>query len=222
MKRLYIEDAVNAVRVKMDELAQRDSDMFTIVPDDRNLSNTIEKLIQEAIETVHLSAPASLVEGISKDINNCSYTYDNNTSAEIKIEDTPLLRLVSLQGSNSDIALFYAISESSILGRLQKNKYLCGTYKAPVLIETAAGAEHKPIYRYYGRKEGETSENFKLIYIPYEDKPNTDEEEGLAYYQVCTELYNTIISYLTGLVLMVYGEADKAKFYFDKTKSELE
>lgn len=221
MKYLFIEDAVDAVRARMDELAERDSDMYTIVADDRNLSNTIEKLLPEAIETVQLSSPASLLEGIKYQTDELTYSSDNNTSVEIEKKDTPILRLVSLQGSNSDIALFYANSESSILGRLQKNKYLCGTNKAPVLVELSVGAEHLPIYRYFGRKPGTQTESFTMVYIPYEETPNTG-KDGRLYYQVCTELYNSIISYLTGLVLMVYGEAEKANFYFGKSKSGLE
>lgn len=221
MTKLFIEDAVAGVRTRIDELAERESDMFTIPEDDRNLTATIKNILPEAIENVHLSAPVSLLEGLSKDIeDNTPDDFDGHL--DIEINDVEVLRLVSFKAEGSKITLFNAVSEDSALGRMQTNEFLHGTYKAPVLVEMSDSTNHHPHYTYYGANSFNDTESVKIIYIPFEDAPNTDEESNKPYYNVCSKIYNTLLDYLTGMVLAVYSNNDAAKYFLDKAASELE
>ena len=71
---LYISEAIAFVRARLDEMAQVDSDMVVDIVDDRNLNLTVENLLPEAIEDVHLAAPASLLEGLKFAEDSTNFT----------------------------------------------------------------------------------------------------------------------------------------------------
>ena len=64
---LALNDAIRQVRARLDELSAEETDMMLSSADDRNLETTIEELMPEAIKSVHLSAPLSLLRGVTID-----------------------------------------------------------------------------------------------------------------------------------------------------------
>ena len=60
--RIYLSDAIEFVRARMDELPFNNDDMILPAEDDRNFDNTVGKLLPEAAELVVRSAPANLLE----------------------------------------------------------------------------------------------------------------------------------------------------------------
>ena len=59
--KLYLSNAIEFVRSRMDELSYSNDDMIVPADDDRNFDNTVEKLLPEAAEYTYLAAPVSSV-----------------------------------------------------------------------------------------------------------------------------------------------------------------
>ena len=107
--KLTIGEAREFVRARLDELAAQEGDMLLGTIDDRNLDNTIDSLLEDAITYIHLAAPASLMEGpiltesnfAPGDLSITDRVLDIDT-ALADIEDDSL-RFISFQCGDSDI-----------------------------------------------------------------------------------------------------------------------
>lgn len=218
---LTISEAKLFVRARMDELAQTNSDMLVDADDDRNLGLTIEKLLPEAIAAVHLSAPASLLEGpvIHKD-NAGIVTSVADRVVSIDFGDDSitnkinLLRLISFKCGDG-IAISEEFPENSPQGRMQLNPYVKGQPDEPVLIRKADSRNYRPHYLYYSTDMDASELTFTLEYIPL-PVPSFDNSNGETVYFISPSLKHNILNHLTAMVLTTYGQNDKAKYFFDR------
>ena len=153
--KLTIGEAREFVRARLDELAAQESDMLLSAIDDRNLDNTVDTLLEEAVTYIHLAAPASLMEGpiLSEanfapgDLTVTDRVVDIDTAlADI---DDDILRFISFQCGDSDIKLTRAFYEDSPEARMQLNKYIQGQPDSPALVRLDDSPDYRPHFKYY-------------------------------------------------------------------------
>ncbi len=153
--KLTIGEAREFVRARLDELAAQASDMLLSAIDDRNLDNTIDTLLEDAITYIHLAAPASLMEGPI--LTESNFAQDDLTIVDRVLDiDTALadigddiLRFISFQCGDSDIKLTSAFYEDSPQARMQLNKFIQGQPDSPVLVKLDDSPNYKPHFKYY-------------------------------------------------------------------------
>lgn len=218
---LSISEAKLFVKARMDELAQTNSDMLVDANDERNLGLTIEKLLPEAIVAVHLSAPASLLEGpiIDQDSTGIVTSLNNRVisidfGAEAITDKINLLRLISFKCGDG-IAISEEFPEDSPQGRMQQNEYVKGQPDEPVLIRKAGSSNYHPHYLYYSTDLGSTDLGFSLEYYPL-PIPTFDNTSGETVFFISPSLKHNILNHLTAMVLATYGMNDKAKYFFER------
>lgn len=225
---LALNDAIRQVRTRLDELSAEETDMMLSSADDRNLETTIEELMPEAIKSVHLSAPLSLLRG--KTIDNGEHLLDaiivkqDESDSSVLVIDfrgtsEEILRLISANIMNNKVTVFEAYSEDSIWGKMQQNKYLRGTPAHPFLIETSESKGYSPVYRYYSLPTKDTLEDiaYKLTYFPAPEKSPDNKK-----YFISDKLYLSVVNYLTGLVLQTYEKTELAQIYFTRATDAMQ
>lgn len=229
MTYLYTDTAADFVRARLDEIAAlpEASDMLGSADDSKNINALVEALLPEAVETVHLVAPAVLMEGIEiaygEDDESPKPTSEVIDEGVLDIDfsemtDTAVLRLAYFKCDDSDVTLDTTFAENSPQGRLQLNKYLRGTPEHPIIIEMADSKDCLPHYKYYTTTLPTDDLKYILCYFP-KQYGATEDTEGTTtryYYNVSSKLYFQVLSQLTGLVLQTYGQAESAQAFFAK------
>lgn len=130
MVTLTKENAIKAVRKNLDEQGWNPSEMYGVSEDNVELDRIIERTIPEAIDAVHLAAPASALEGAES-----SFVEEAESDGVLRFRTgKPVLRFVSFRAADSDVAISEAVAENSPNGRMQLNKYVRGTSDNPVLV----------------------------------------------------------------------------------------
>ena len=214
---LGVDEATKAVRKNLDELDINESVMM--VPsgnDNASLDDVIARTLPEAINAVHGSASAAMLEGISGTTTMGVYTVEDEPRV-IKIHiPASVLRLVLFQTTDTPHIVTEVTPEDSVEGRKQLNPSLRGTYDRPRLVQLQ-GKHNEPDFLYYSLKEdlaqGQNPASLvsRLDYIPeYKYAAATTQ------YNISTALRERILNHLTGLVLAIYGEADKAQYFLNK------
>ena len=216
---LYISEAIAFVRARLDEISQSASDMVVDTVDDRNLDMTVEKLLPEAIEDVHIAAPASLLEGSVFSSGNAGPFSKSQEDGIIDIDfrspaqgSFDVLRLVWFKCSGG-ILTSTTFPEDSPEGRIQLNKYIQGQPDEPVIVRQADGADFRPHYKYYTTKQDDA--DFSICVFPVPAKA-TDTTGG--YFFVSSQLKTTTLNRLTAKVLIAYGDAQRAQAFMQTTK----
>lgn len=211
-------EAVALVRKNLDEQEINASALYVSgspdATDNDSLDNIIKKTLPEAINAVHRDADAQLLEGLTATPTGASIS---ETILSFSIAPA-ILRLVAFQAVDSPVVLGDWVPEYSAEGRKQLNVYVRGTYDDPVLVKLQ-GAQ---TFRYYTLKAATAttyagspaSAVSKFIYIPEQTYA-----AGTASYSVATLLRDPAILHLTGMVLSIYGENEKAQYFFEKAKS---
>lgn len=211
-------DAVALVRKNLDEQEINASALYVSgspdTTDNDSLDNIIKKTLPEAINAVHRNAEHVLLEGEAATLTGVTIS-DNIVTFSISEK---VLRLVSFKAVDSGVVLGDYIPEFSAEGRKQLNPYIRGTYDDPALVKL----EGKNIFRYYtildatattyAETPASTISECKIV-------PEVTYAAAAVSYNVSTLLRETVILHLTGMVLSIYGETDKAKYFFDKASS---
>lgn len=212
---LYLQDAIEFVRARMDELSFDNDDMILPAEDDRNFDGTVEKLLPEAAEFVVRAAPAALLEpqgemGI-EDVSSAEYKSDGSVLVTINLS-TGFLRLISFKSEDSDIFVTDPVPFDSQKARMQVNPYTRGTYDAPVLVERKTpGKVH---YTYFSVREGTPGFVIEKIDIP------SYANSGGAKSIFCPKhLGPAVLNRLTGMVLEAYKEVQLAQTFYQKSAS---
>lgn len=232
---LYIKDAVDFVRSRMDEMSFVPSEMVTGgEPDDRNLEETVERLLKEAIISVHTEAPASLMEGKklteSAPLTVMTHSVDTNGVLTLNFTDAlsikapDILRLVSFKAGDSDTLVTSVAFEDEAVARLQNNRYMRGTPDCPVMVRMATSSEYKPVYKYYtttlkgDKEDGGLVLNPPTFVMEYFPVPEYSEKDG---YFISAMLEIATLTYLTALVFQTYQQNETAKVFFDRAADAL-
>ena len=216
MYTLDVDEALLAVRKNLDELDPNESMMY--VPaggDNASLDETIRRTLPEAINAVHAAAPVQLLEGRT-DILYTDCPFDDDRKVLEVIFPEPLLRLVAFQAKDSEKVVTDVVPEASPEGHKQLNKYLRGRHDRPVLVELQGSHGRSHLY-YYSLAEavpvGDSSQERvkQCLWIPQYmyAAANTS-------YDVSTALRDRIIDHLTGMVLAIFGETEKANYFITK------
>lgn len=215
---MYItfEQAQEFVRSRIDELSQVESDLLVSTIDDRNLNLTVAKHLPEAIIRVHLDAPVLMVEESVKlepGNRSVSVKIDKTTGvADISIPGVDVLRLVRLQASDSPFIITSPVPEDSPVGRMQLDEFVRGRWDSPILVQQQDSLGTHPHYKYYSLASGESGATFTIGVF---ERPK--EIEGKGFF-VSAALHESVLNYLTGMVLQAYRASDQAQYYFALTK----
>jgi len=210
-------EAVSAVRKNLDEQGLNDSVMYTDEStDNESLDLVIEKTLPEAINAVCLSVPAHLLEGTDVKAK-LTYIEVKDKVLGFSIPETEkFLRFVRFRAEDSEHILTAAVTEESAEGRKQLNKYVCGTYDRPCLVQLQ-GDTTSPSFRYYSLKK--TADAAASLIAECEIIPRQEYAAATESYVIPTGLRDTVVTYLTGMVLSIFGETTKADYFFKLTQS---
>lgn len=166
---LYISEAIQFVRSRLDELSIQESELLVNTVDNLNLDETIVSLLEEAVSYVHQTAPASLMEGptLTQDDLQGSWSV-NNGIIDINLEGAKedALRLISFKAGDSDVKLTTTVYEDSPIGRMQHNRYVQGQPDNPVLVMLDDSPNYRPHLKYYTTDLTEKDMSFVLRYFP--------------------------------------------------------
>lgn len=213
-------EAVSEVRKNLDEQGLNDSVMYTSEStDNESLDLIIKRTLPEAINAVCMTATVTTLEGESV-LKEVTAGAVNDNVLNFKLpENSNFLRLVYFKATDSEHIVTEVVAEASAEGRKQLNKHIRGTYDKPrlVYIQGSGGA---PEFNYYSLKET-VKDKEPLEYITQmQIVRRAKYSEDATSYNVPTELRDVIIRYLTGMVLAIYGENDKANYFMGAGKEE--
>lgn len=220
--RLYLSNAIEFVRARMDELSYNNDDMIVPADDDRNFDNTVEKLLPEAAEFVYRAAPANLLEPQEEiavpapgtqvtGILSSELRQDGSIAVTIDL-DGGFLRMVSFKAGDSDIFVTDTVAHDSPKARMQANSYTRGTYDDPVVVERKT--PRRLHLAYYSVRDPEAAPGFVIEKI---NKPSYSEDvDGKSIFS--PDFLNlAVLNRLTGMVLETYGSAQQAQAFYQKS-----
>lgn len=206
MKQYTIQQIVDEVRIKYDEISSNESDMIGTT-DDSDMDTIIKSCISEAYRFVTVNADLSMLEG--KQLEEADLSIDDDLVGHIRLPEDFLrgitFRLSSWNSSASDI-----ITEDTPEYRMQSDPYACGTWQHPVaaLVHTASGRE---LELYKARTKEDTLKSF--VYIPNWEKS----EESI---NIPNQLSEAFIYYVAALTATTFRE-DVANDFFKVARSLL-
>ena len=204
MKQYTIQQIVDEVRIKYDEISSNESDMIGTT-DDSDMDTIIKSCISEAYRFVTVNADLSMLEG--KQLEEADLSIDDDLVGHIRLPEDFLrgitFRLSSWNSSASDI-----ITEDTPEYRMQSDPYACGTWQHPVaaLVHTASGRE---LELYKARTKEDTLKSF--VYIPNWKKS----EESI---NIPNQLTEAFIYYVAALTATTFRE-DVANDFFKVARS---
>lgn len=208
------------VRANLDEQGINDSDMLEDV-DAYEFEELVRNQLPEAINTVHLSAPAYLLSGKHISANDAASIKDPDDGVLTIDISEEVLRLVACQAFDSDIVVCNAIPEYSADGRMQKNKYTRGTPESPkVVIEQSVvmngNVANTRLYYYTVEEDRPNNQAYlkRFEYIPrYRFIPEST--PATVSYGVAEKVVSNVIDQLTGMILSIYGD-QKAQLFLQR------
>lgn len=218
---LTINEAKTFVRARLDELSQTSSDMLLDSVDDRNLGRTVEEMLPEAITAVHLAAPASLIDNADEYTEGSSANITYSVTDKIldiaftSGGDTNILRFVSFKCSDG-IRISRVFEEDSPEARMQNDPFIRGMADEPVIVRIGDSTLNHPHYKYYTTESPTADVSFSLYALSVPVVTERTEAQGGDYYEVSSRLKYETLNYLTAMVLIAYGQGDKAHFFFTK------
>ena len=222
LMRLYLSNAIEFVRARMDELPYDNDDMIVPADDDRNFDVTVERLLPEAAEFICRAAPSGLLEpqgeiavpspGTPTDgILSSELRPDGSIAVTIDL-DGGFLRMVSFKADDSDIFVTGAVPFDSPKARMQVNPYTRGTYDDPVVVERKS--PRRLFLEYYSVRDKESAPGFRIGKI---DKPSWSQDaDGKSIFSP-DFLVPAVLNRLTGMVLETYGSAQQAQAFYQKS-----
>lgn len=148
--------------------------------------------------------------------------------------DDDCLRIVALRAIDSPVTVTGEVAEDSPEGRMQLNPYTRGTFDSPVLVRNQIHRTGMTSYSYFSLIDDmdgfdletwlaehgqEGRDTFPLEGVEY--MPLCRLERGKLYhndgaehyYDISEQVVDMVIYQLTGMVLVICGETDKAKYF---------
>ena len=233
-------DAVLLVRKNLDEIGMNDSVMYsTEDPDNTSLDDTIEKSLPEAINRVHLAAPAQLLEGETPGLTRQQVSLDSEGVLTVSLgSDSEYLRLCAFQADDSEIVVTSALGEATPEGRKQLNRFIRGRADRPRLV-LMQGSGAAPVFKYYtvgNPSEYKTTVEDVEYLLPLDPDPEPqgyswwpevikqfsyvkelkyDSTSPATEYNVSSRLWQNAIDCLTAIVLEVFSD-QRAQIFYQK------
>lgn len=241
MTDILLSEAVAVVRRNMDEAGVDTSAMYPDgTTDTTALEDTIKGMTAQAINDVCAIAPARMMQGVRIADKTDLAKYSAET---LRVTNDIILfviggrvaRITAFQAVDSKMVLTGSVDESSPEGRMQLNKNTAGVYDDPCLVrlqhyyDSSLTAPYTA-YRYYALKQTPSS-NDAFCIKALEYYPIAERNSGCAVYSNTSNiekfivpdlLKEAILKHLTGLVLTIYGETDKARFYLQNISNTQE
>lgn len=220
MMTLTRDAVIAAVRKNLDEQGLNPSAMYGQSQDSQELDSIIYDTLPEALEYIHLVAPIDMVDGeeLNESRTDALTISVINNVLDINLtglKAVKVARLLSFKCGSSNL-LTEAYYEDSAIGRKQNNKYVQGKPDEPVLILMGDSEGLYPHYKYYTTEDGVSEANVSFS-LRYYAKPEADSDGD---YKCSSKLENQVIYYLTGLVLSIFNEKEKAAHFFALAKGE--
>lgn len=216
MKQLTVSEAIAAVRKNLDELGLNESIMYTDESTDNvSFDGVIARTLPEAVNEVQLTAPVALLEG--EDLSKGPFDKISVSDGILDFKFTAdFLRLVEFQAVDSPIVVTDVLDEASPEGRKQLNKYIRGRYDRPRLVRVQ-GQRGKPEFLYYTLRETDKYRDYPPLAIKrFSIVKEQFFSETATGYLITADLRQNILDELTAMVLTIYGETEKAKYFADK------
>lgn len=211
MKSISISALIDIVRTNLDEIGANES-MMLGGSDDRSLNELISNVAGVCADIVHTSAPSQLLDGVEVEVNEETVQLEDKNSKVLRIFPQDIVRLVAFRAADSDYTISTVVPEDSPVGRMQKDKYVCGTYDDPVMVAVQGATGINTELKYYSLKETVTNPvaSVALLKVIYR-------QEGITGYvdvsdNVVPQFYNLV----TSRVLSILGETEKSNEYAAK------
>lgn len=207
-----IKEIIRDVRIAIDENMESeqlisDGDIETL-----SLDTLIRSKIEEGARRVIKSAPADMLEE-GHQLDDAVF-WNGDGSGFILLPDD-YVRLVVFKMSDWERAVYEPLRVTDVRYQLQHSRY-----------KGIRGNKQKPMVVYVNRPEGKALEFYSCgsedafmelgQYIP---KPYIDCTDGIDISEDC---YNAVVYMTAGLLLMAYGEIDKANILIELSKGLLE
>lgn len=204
-------DIVRDVKVVLDE--NMSSEELLALEDIETLSmeDIIESKVEEAVRRVESVAPINMLESGHNLIDSLFWNGDG--SGFVVLPDD-FMRLMAFKMSDWERVIHDAISVNDPIYLKQSSRF-----------KGIRGNKQKPVVAIVNRPEGRALEFYSCdnenatmeigVYRPY---PKVDEYKGVEISERC---YRAVVYTIGALVLITYGEADKASALTELSKSIL-
>jgi hypothetical protein len=199
MKKLSIEEIIEEVRIKIDEVnANEQMEGYSDV-ESSNVNNLIAACINEGYRLTMLSAPQSMLEG--KKAESVTLSINEKKVGTLSLPND-FLRLVNVRLDSWISSCSNFITEDDPMYRMQSNDWICGNPQSPVVavVDTDEG---KKLELYKASSEEDKLKVF--TYIPIADISGDIE--------MSEQLVGSFINYTAGLVLAIYKEENAEDFF---------
>ena len=159
MKNFSVQEIVDLVRIKYDEIGLNESEMIKD-SDDSDIDTVIKSCIGDAYRIAVNAADTSMLEG--KQLEGAELEIDGNLVGHVMLPED-FLRGVTARLDSWQSASSLIINEDTTEYRMQSDPYACGTYQHPViaLVHTSNGRE---LEFYKARSKEDKLKSF--VYMP--------------------------------------------------------
>lgn len=184
-----------------------------VSPDAVDLHKLVENSIIEAAVKIHNLAPSVMIDGI-KGVAGTDYELELNDSVITIKMKKDVIRIASVQASDSEVVVSDLIPEDSAEGRKQLNEYVRGVPDDPRLVLAKMWeGDYRPKLKYYATQAKEPQ--VELHYVPY---PEVEETIIL----ICPKLEYAVLNEIAAMVLDILNEHEKADIYRQKALAFME
>lgn len=201
-----VADIVTDVRIAMDEIGVNDAD-FIVGADDSEMDTIIKSKIVEAVRYVHGNADFSFLSPektykSNDDKETVEMGVDTDNVGYISIPDK-FLRLVYAKFDSWPVYLQTPIYWNDPEYATLSDEYATGTYERPKIAEIYNN-ENKRELQLYKAKDGKDTFSVGVLLEP---------EISNDTIFISDKLYNAVVYYTTGLVLLTYNEQRADNFF---------
>jgi hypothetical protein len=205
MKTISINELTEIVRTNLDELNLNESMM--VDGDELELDQLISNVAGVCADEIHTAAPSQLLDGVDVYLDYESVKKDEKDGKVLVLYPQDIVRLVAFRAKDSDVTISMVVAEDSPKGRMQKDKYVRGTYDDPVLVAVQGATGINTELKYYTLKETAADpvscvDVFKVIYRQI---------GGAGHVEVSDYVVSNYYDYVTARVLSILGETTKAQ-----------
>lgn len=206
MKTISINELSEAVRTNLDELKFNESMM--VGGDDLELDRLIGNVAGVCADEVHTSAPSHLLDGVDVLLDDNTVTVDEKDNRVLILCPQDIVRLVAFRATDSDMTVASVVPEDSPAGRMQKDRFVRGTYDDPVMVAVQGATGINTQLKYYSLKDPVTGapaakvDVFKVIYRQI---------GGAGYVEISDNVISNYYDLVTSRVLSILGETTKAQ-----------